>query len=204
MKIYIDFDGTLFNTDKYTEDFMNIFNEYDISKLLLDEAKEFLFSDHRLFNINIVVDYFISKYNVDSNLRNNINDLFNTSYVYSEVFDCLNQLKGMGYELYLLTYGDEIFQKTKIKASNISKYFKKIIITEKDKSKLDIDYKNSIFIDNNPVEIEKFYNSNAKIVIRIRRDSDKYKKMECNISDLIECKDFNHVVQILRGGFKSE
>ena len=57
------------------------------------------------------------------------------------------------------------------------KYFKDIIITNKDKSKLNIDYTNGIFIDNNPLELEKFYNSNSINLIRIKRDTDKYFKV---------------------------
>ena len=53
----------------------------------------------------------------------------------------------MGYDLYLLTYGHKNYQRKKINSSNISSFFKNIIITEEDKSKLDIDYENSIFID---------------------------------------------------------
>ena len=91
-----------------------------------------------------------------------------------------------------------------INSSNISKYFNEIIITDKDKSELNIDYRNSIFIDNNPLEIEKFCGSKAKIVIRIRRDNDRYSKYECNRVNVIECKDFNEVVKYLKGGFKNE
>ena len=204
MKLYIDFDGTLFNTHKYTKDFMSILNDYGIDKTLFDEAKDKLCGNNKLFNINVVVDYFISNYNIDYSLKDKIDNLLNDSYVYSDVIECLNMLIDSGYELYLLTYGDDEFQKLKIDVSNLSKYFKEIIITGKDKSKLDIDYENSIFIDNNPIEIEKFYNSMAKTIIRIRRDSDRYSKKECNIPSVIECIDFNQVIHILKGGVNNE
>lgn len=199
MKVYIDFDGTLFDTDRYTKDFMNIFHEYDINEEIFDETKKILFNENKLFNINVIIDYFIEKYDIDIQLRRKIDDLLNHSYIYSDVLDCLNMLVNNGYELYLLTYGDKDFQKMKIDASNISKYFKEIIITEKDKSKLNLNYKNSIFIDNNPIEIESFCNSKAKSVIRIRRNSDRYSKIDCNILNNLECKDFYHVVQLLKG-----
>lgn len=199
MKVYIDFDGTLFDTDRYTKDFMNIFHEYDINEEIFDETKKILFNENKLFNINVIIDYFIEKYDIDIQLRRKIDDLLNHSYIYSDVLDCLNMLVNNGYELYLLTYGDKDFQKMKIDASNISKYFKEIIITEKDKSKLNLNYKNSIFIDNNPIEIERFCNSKAKSVIRIRRNNDRYSKIDCNILNNLECKDFYHVVQLLKG-----
>ena len=204
MKIYIDFDGTLFNTDKYTKDFMSILNDYGIDKAFFDEVNHMVCGNNKLFNINVIVDYFISKYNIDDSLKVKIDNLLNDSYVYSEVVECLNILIDRGFELYLLTYGDDEFQKLKINASNISKYFKKIIITEKDKSKLDIDYENGIFIDNNPFEIERFNNSNAKKIIRIRRDNDKFSNTGCNISNVAQCSDFNQLIDFLKGGFMNE
>lgn len=199
MKIYIDFDGTLFNTDKYIEDFMNILNDYGIDKALFDEVKNRICGNSKLFNINVIIDYFVTKHNIDNSLKEKINNLLNDSYVYSDVIECLTSLINERYELYLLTYGDGEFQKLKINASNLSKYFKDIIITEKDKSKLDIDYENSIFIDNNPIEVERFYNSNARNIIRIRRSSDKFANTGCNISDIAQCSDFYDIIELLKG-----
>lgn len=197
MKIYIDFDGTLFNTDRYINDFIRIFNEYGINKSKFDNVKKTLFNDKELFNINAIIDYFINKYNIDYELKNKINLLLNNSYVFYDVVDSLKNLINFGYELCLLSYGDYNFQKMKIYSSGLSEIFKEIIITEKDKSRLDLDYKNSIFIDNNPIEIEKLYNSGAKKIIRVKRDNDRYAEIQCNISGIIECSDFKQIVQIL-------
>lgn len=204
MKIYIDFDGTLFDTDKYMSDSVRLLNEYGIDNVIFSNVKKDLFGDKNLFNLNVMIDFFIKKYNIDIELKNKIDNLLKNSYLYSEVIDCLEQLINNGYELYLLTYGDDEFQKTKIKASNIEKYFKEVIITNKNKSELNLDYKNSIFIDNNPFVIENFYNSMAKNIIRIKRKSDRYAKVNCNITGIIECSDFNQVVQYLKGGFNNE
>ena len=201
MKIYIDFDGTLFNTDKYTKDFMSILNDYCIDKTLFYEVSDKLFSKNKLFNINVIVDYFIDNYDMNYSLKDKINNLLNDSYVYSDVMECLNILISYGYELYLLTYGDDEYQRLKIEASNLSRFFKEIIITQKDKSKLGIDYENSIFIDNNPIEIEKFNSSKANKIIRIKRDNDKFSNAKCNISDIAECSDFNQIIDVLKGGF---
>lgn len=204
MKIYIDFDGTVFNTDKYSEDFMKIFNEYGINKLLFEQAKKILFDDEKLFNISEIVDFFIDEYNVDSSLKIKIDKLLNDLYVYSDVVDCLNILTNYGYELYLLTYGNDTFQRIKINASNLSRFFKDIIITEKDKSKLNIDYKNSIFIDNNPLEIKKFNDAGAKKTIRIRRDNEKFSNIQYSNLNSFDCKNFNEIIKLLKGGFKNE
>lgn len=201
MKIYIDFDGTLFNTDKYTSDFMHIFNEYGIDSVTFDEVKKELFNNVHLFNLDVIIDYLIKRHKIDINFKNRIYKLLDTSYLYPDVVNSLIFLIDYGYDLCLLTFGDKDFQNKKINSSNISKYFKEIIITDEDKSELNIDYKNSIFIDNNPVEIERYCSSMAKIVIRIRRDNDRYSKYECNRINVIECKDFNEVIKYLKGGF---
>lgn len=204
MKIYIDFDGTLFNTDKYKEDIINILNDYGIDKMIFEEVKKIFYINNKVFDIIDVVDYFIDKYNIDNSLKDKINGLLNNSYIYSDVIENLKILLDMGYELYLLTYGHQNYQRKKINSSNIFDYFKDIIITEKDKSKLDIDYENSIFIDNNPIEIKRFHNSNAKKIIRIIRENEKYSKEVCNVLNVIECNSFYHIVEILRGDFINE
>jgi len=204
MKIYIDFDGTLFNTDKYIEDVINILNNYGIDKKLFEEVKKNFYINNKVFDITNILDYFIDKYNIDNDLKYKISSLLNNSYIYPDVIENLKILIDMGYELYLLTYGYKNYQRKKINSSNISNFFKNIIITEKDKSKLDIDYENSIFIDNNPIEIERFHNSNAKKIIRIIRENEKYSKDICNVLNVIECNSFYHIVEILRGDFINE
>lgn len=199
MKIYIDFDGTIFDTDKYLANAVKIFNKHGITNEIYEETKKNIFNSEQLFNINKLTDYFIDKYNCNNKLKYEINSLLNKSYIYSDCFECLKKLKNNGYTLYLLTFGDEENQKMKINSSNISKYFDDIIITQKDKSELNIDYKNSIFIDNNPYIIEKIYKTNAKKIIRIRRKSDKYAKVESNILDMVECENFNNILKIMKG-----
>lgn len=204
MNIYIDFDGTLFDTDKYTKDFINVLGDYGINIDLFYKIKESIFNDNNLFNANIMVDYIVNEYNIDCDIKNMVNKLLDGSYVYSDVIECLNTLINNGFQLYLLTYGDTNFQNIKIKAANLSSFFNEIIITEKDKSKLNIEYSNSIFIDNNPMEIKKFCDVGAKKVIRIKRASDKYTEIECNNLNVDECTDFYQIVEILKGGFINE
>ena len=128
---------------------------------------------------------------------------FDTPFSFSNSPFCLwNQMKFykkyyQKYNLILLTCtNDEKYQLNKIKSSNISKCFKEIIITTKDKSKLDnIDYQNGIFIDNNPIELERFYNSNATYLIRIKRTNDKYSKLNLNIKNIPTYKEFNELLE---------
>lgn len=183
MKIYIDFDGTLFNTDKFYQDYLDILNKYNISSFKIDEMKKELFAN-RKFNLDILTDYIISKYNI-KNLKQEVEYLYNNSYVFEDVIPFLEKYKN--YNLILLTLGDIDYQNRKIESSNLTKYFQDIIITDVDKSQLDINYKDNLFIDNNPKELNRFQNNGGKI-IRIRRIEDKYSVID--LDNVLEYKNF--------------
>lgn len=197
-KIYIDFDGTLFNSDKFYQDFINILEKYNLNQEEIEKIKQDLFDSLNLFNLETLLIFLIDKYNLPLNIKDDVSLLYNSSYVYKDILPCLDKLKD-SYELILLTYGNKIYQDKKIKCSKLSKYFSDIIITETDKSNLlNIDYLNSIFIDNNPKEINKFLLKKCDKVIRIRRNDDKYSKFDLdnNISE------YSNFYEILEHEFK--
>ena len=199
MKVYIDFDGTLFDTDRYNRDSKKIFNKYGITNDMFHEAYQELFGKNKLFNLNIIADYLIDKYDINKKIYEEIAIVKNNNYVYPEVINCLKEMNSLGFELYIFTYGDILFQKEKIEYSKINKYFKDIIITEQEKTSLDLDYKNSIFIDNNPNETEMFYNVCSKYVIRIKRNGEKYSTQQTNVSGIFEFENFNQIVDFMKG-----
>jgi len=198
MKIYIDFDGTLFDTDKYENDFIKIYNKYGINKNIFNKVSKRLFNDINLFDIEIITNYFIKNYNIDSKISKEIESLYNKDYIYKDVIPCLRKIKKLGYSLCILTYGNKSFQSKKIDSSNISIYFDEIIITDSSKSKLNIDYKNSVFIDNNPKDIIDLYNVNPKKIIRIKRSTDKYIAINLENSNIIECSDFYQITELYK------
>ena len=183
MKIYIDFDGTLFNTDMFYQDYLTVLNKYNISSLEIDEMKKELFANRR-FNLDILTNYIISKYNIKK-LKQEVESLYNNSYVFEDVIPFLEKYKN--YNLILLTLGDVDYQNRKINGSRLSKYFQDIIITDVDKSQLGINYKDNLFIDNSPKELIKFQNRSGK-VIRIRRIEDKYSVID--LDNVLEYKSF--------------
>lgn len=191
-KIYIDFDGTLYNTDSFYKDFLDINLKYGISKEEIELIKNNIFKNS-LFNIDVLSDYIIKKYNLRNNYKEEVNKLFNLKYVFDDIIYCLEKLKDK-YELIILTYGDYNYQNKKIEGSNLKKYFKDIIITNNKSNVSNIDYKNSIFIDNNPNEIKKFIDVNAFKVIRIRRDIDKYSVIDIE-NDVNEYKSFKEILK---------
>jgi len=186
MNIYIDFDGTIFDLDSLNNDFIKLFNNIDNNyiKSLIKKYK----------NYYIVTDILIKNYHLEENYIDKVNNLFQNNYIYKDAITFLEKYY-QKYNLILLTYSNSIeYQKKKINSSNIDKYFKDIIITTKDKSKLDnIDYQNGIFIDNNPYELKKLYNKNISNIIRINHINDTYHK-EKTFNNTKEYPDFIELI----------
>ena len=187
MKIYIDFDGTLFNSTKHYHNYKNIFKKHniDIEEILKQKYKQEK-------NFDTLTKKIIKEYNLNPSIYKEVDQIYSKELIFKDVIPFLEKYSKK-YDLILLTLGNINYQNKKIKHSNISKYFKDIIITNKDKSTLDIDYENWIFIDNNPLELKKFHNSKAKNLIRIKRDSDKYSKLNLNIENIPEFTSFDEL-----------
>ena len=201
MKLYIDFDGTLFDTDRQLTNIIKVCNDYGITEERFREVCKEALGEKNLFDIEKVINCLVSKYNISDEIHNDIDKVFYESYVYSDVIESLKDLIKRKHELYIFTYGDLKYQKRKIAASKLESYFKKVIITQDDKSKIILDKINSVFIDNNPNVVDKLYEAGYK-VIRIKRDTDKYSKINTNISEVRECKDFEQVVDFMKGNVK--
>ena len=190
MKIYIDFDGTLFNNGKHFQKIINIFKKYNITKDYIHN----LTNNKHYKNMDNLAKEIIINNNLDKSIIKEINTIYTEELIYKDIIPFLEKYQNQ-YDLILLTLGTKKYQLKKIKSSNISKYFKEIIITNKDKSKLNIDYQNNIFIDNNPKELKKFYNSKAKHLIRIKRNNDKYSKIDLDINNIPEFTSFNQLLE---------
>lgn len=191
IKIYIDFDGTLFNTTKLYKDFINIFKKYNIKKEYIEKIIKEHYKKEK--DLNIIAKKIIKDNNLNNNVLKEINKIYTNDLIFKDTIPFLEKYSHT-HNLILLTLGSRQYQLKKINNTNISKYFKEIIITNNDKSKLNIDYQNGIFIDNNPIEIEKFHNSKAKHLIRIKRNTDKYSKLDLNINNIPEYKNFNELL----------
>lgn len=190
MKIYIDFDGTIYDTHQLDNKFINIFTKYNIEKkhikTLINEIK----------NYNKIANILIKEFSLNKNIIKEINNIYSDELVFKDTIPFLEKYY-QKYDLILLTLTNDIdYQQRKINSSNLKKYFKEIIITTKDKSKIqNINYQNGIFIDNNPIELKKFYQSKAIHLIRIKRDTDKYSKLTLNIKKIPEYQNFEQLME---------
>jgi len=108
--------------------------------------------------------------------------------------------------LILLSYGEAKFQKNKIKASKIGKYFKKIIITrdiEKSKPfrKVPSLFQRGgiVFVEDNPQALSKTKTSFPQIItVRINRGEGKYYQEADNLQIDFSIKNLKELDKILK------
>ena len=196
-KIYIDFDSTLFDVNKYLQNLYKICEKYNIKKDELDEITNNIFKNHKAFFIDDLLKYLLEEKNVDKNIKRDFSLLEKKAFLFDDTLIFLKSIQTK-YEPILLTCGNIYHQQKKINACNIKEYFSDVIIVQENKSKVDnVDYQNGIFIDNNPLELEKFISVNAKRVIRIKRNSDKYSKINLTNSKLETYNTLKDVLKVL-------
>jgi FMN phosphatase YigB (HAD superfamily) len=174
MKIYVDFDRTLFDCDRFLGDLYALVNKYNVTKEMFKESQNQCMKQG--FNPYIILDLVKEKYSFDEKLYHEIDNLMNktSNYLYPDTISFLEYLKSLNYQVVILTKGNLDYQKKKILNANIDKYYDELIVTMKHKGGLDIDYGKSIFIDDNPIEILSIIKKKPNKIIRIQRDSSLY------------------------------
>ena len=195
MTYYIDFDNTLFNTVEFYNDMCLIMEKFGITDLMINEYENTI--DPRLFNPLKLVDYCIKKYQINKRVLEKVKLFFKNAnnYLYNDSYDFLIKIKEKGHRLVLLTYGDYEYQNFKIINSGLIKYFDEVIITEYDKDTLELDFNNSIFVDDNPKVIRELLSKNPFKVIRIKRPNNKYSKEIINNSLVEEFINLNNIFE---------
>ena len=137
--------------------------------------------DHTLFNTTLFINDIMQNKNQQLTFlelkklvkKQNLNL---KNYLYPDVIPFLEKYQDKN--LILLTHGDYDYQLFKIRESKIVKYFKEIKITDNYKGLLKLDYQKSIFIDDNPKEIESLLKNPIKPLKIIRIKRGKYKDLE--------------------------
>ena len=128
--IFIDFDNTIFDTVSFHHDFLKILLSNGIEE---DYIKKF-YKDNGLNPVNLVNNLNNEKINKE------VDALFKKAknYLYK---DAISFLKNKGNRQYILySYGYLDYQNKKIDNALIKDYFDEVIITDTEKTKLDLDY----------------------------------------------------------------
>ena len=153
MKVYVDFDRTLFDCDKFLGDLYNLINKYNITKEEFKECQNQC--KKKGFNPYIILDLVKEKNDFDDRLYDDVKRLMGNTkkYLYPDTVSFLEYLKKINYDVIILTKGNIDYQKEKILNAKLDSLYNKLMVTMKHKGELKLDYENSIFIDDNPKEI---------------------------------------------------
>ena len=136
--IIIDFDDTLFDTQKFKKelsfclldvgiDEKMFWQTYAEARILSDGNFSYSFKRHASILEKEGFDY---KQVLDN--LNKVKEKIN-NFLFEDAIYFLESLKESKQDLYLLSLGDENFQKLKVEECGIAKYFKKVFFLGKDK-----------------------------------------------------------------------
>ncbi|MFC1663857.1 HAD family hydrolase [Patescibacteria group bacterium] len=212
MKIVFDFDHTLFSTRKFYQALVNSFGALGVKESLFQKTfkkskgKSQDYKPYRQFKL-------IVKEKPELNPKK-LEKLFKKAFsrskhfLYSDVLPFFKKKKG-SLDFILLSYGEDWFQREKIKTSKIEKYFKKIIITQdidkvKPLKKILQDKEKIVFIDDNPKALYEIKKTNDKkksnpeiITIRMNRGEGRYAKSPNNSKIDFSIKSLKELEKIL-------
>lgn len=150
MKLFIDFDGVLFNSKSFREELISQFEKSGFSRQEVFDTYNaecldgnYSPADH-LERLKEIRDFNLkmAQARADSLVKRS------KSYLYDDVLGSLKNISKLNYEVNLLTLGNPSFQPKKIKESGIRKYFDNIYCTSIPKAKYlqDLIDKNEKFI----------------------------------------------------------
>ena len=200
MNYYLDFDYTLFDTHEFREGLYKILEQNGLDKTYLALTQEMKTNGQTLLNIKSLFKSLSEEKNIPiNNFLKPLEELYNKceQFVYDDTIEFLKYLKSQNHKLYILTWGEKEFQREKLKASKLDKYFDEAIFAEQLKYTLDIDYENGIFIDDSIRDLEGLYNKKAKQVFRIKRKNGKNSNKELNIKEILEFNSLKELQQYL-------
>lgn len=203
MNYYIDFDNTLYETAKLTQKLVSAIADTISSNKNL-EYNVILENIKAQFNSTIDNIFSFAKkmaqnYEVDEkNVINIINEVINNAkdLVFPDAKRFIENKKQNGDRLIILTYivnGNQEYQLQKIMGSGLANYFDQIIITSKYKFLLDLNYKDGIFIDDDPRDLKGLYEKNPIKVIRIRKENNKRSKIDIDNKNIEEFESFDDI-----------
>lgn len=135
IKLFVDFDKTIFDTSQVKERLAQIFSQLgfsqgEITQSYLAESLDGKFSpEGQAKRLNRIRPYNLKV--AELKIKSMIFD--SNKFLYSDTIDFLNSLDREKYEVDLLSYGDEDFQTRKVKRSGVIDKFENIYITNIEK-----------------------------------------------------------------------
>lgn len=191
---YIDFDNTIYETGKLTKDILKIISD-EVSVRKNEDAKK-VFEDFKSSTDNFFTfaKKYCIEYKIDYDvLCSKILDIIinkGKEYVFPDAIKFLKKLKESNENVCILTYVSNSKnleqQALKLAGSGILELVNEVYNTTNFKFELELDFKNSIFIDDSPRDIEGFYKKGARNIIRIiKPNNEKRTSKKLNLPEKI-------------------
>lgn len=187
MKIIFDFDHTLFSTPKLVEAMEEAFSDLGIGEKVFWETfkkakgKGGSFSPEKHMRLIDETEAGVSIPKLRKTFQETLNRC--SEFLFPDVVDFLERNKEE-FDFYILSYGEEDFQRAKIRGCNIEKFFEDVLITsrvKKDsalKSLLREEEKAMIVDDNPQVLVENKKHFPNLLAVRINRGEGRYADLE--------------------------
>ena len=212
MLIFIDFDDVLFNTKLFKKELIDVFLKNGITKKdFFDSYYDYPLKTKKGLQkydpwnqIKILKEK--KKFN-EEKLKKDLAKLLGNlkRFIFPDSRNFLKKFKKK--ELVLISYGETKFQEIKINSSNISSYFAKIIIGDKDKAELikkflirqPAEKEEDIFLlEDFPLHINAVKQKLPRVeVIRLKRKEGRYSKLLSVKADF-EAKDLKEAGKIIQ------
>lgn len=191
MKILIDFDDTLFHTDRFKDDLIKLFEKCGVSEADFNQYY-YDYSPNKNEGLKIKT-YFVDKHikrlgeelNINQEkLKSNVEKFFSdtSSYVFPDVISFLKEFDKN--DLYIISFGGKELLRLKIGNSGLANYVKEVILTERLKEfvvgdlikrKKWSDNDAIFFLDDRIEQLESIKSLNVKIkTILIKRSEGRY------------------------------
>lgn len=204
MKIVLDFDDTIFNTQGLIDEFLDIYKRENFSKEEFRNGYKQVKEKFKDFDLKLISDalYNLRQFNREK-VNREINYILNKAgrHVYSDFIDFTRNFKKD--DLMLLSYGTTKFQKEKIEKSRIVPLLSEIVITKNDKAD---DFKNItrkysdekiFFIDDRADQVDSVKKEFPQIIIlKMERLQGRYIKTKSELADYV-VKDFHEAKDII-------
>ncbi len=209
MKIFVDFDGVIFDSIKFRKSLKKVFVKSGVSIFNYDSTfnifsstttkKNTAYSPKKHINKLEKIEK-INRKKIERNLKNFYGDL--KKFVFPDAIHFLGKFNPD--ELFILSFGNRNFQRGKIKNSGVDKFFGKIIISVE--NKMDIIFKTAkeknfkknekiFFIDDCPDNLKKNKRNRMHIkTLYMKRRTGSYCNLSCPIADF----EINNLKQALK------
>lgn len=212
MKIFLDFDDVTFNAKKFKRDLISVFLKNGVSREEFDSSYYFITrkvvgrKDHYDPKKQILVlrrRDVINQKKLKKDLDKFMEDL--SRYVFKDFYDLVKLFRKA--DLYLITFGHPKFQAKKINKSGIKKYFKKVIISRKDKvddiikivkEEKFLDSEEVVFVEDYPEQVVEAKKRSKRIrCFHMCRPEGRYSNLACEYKDF-EVTNLRETLKIIK------